>query len=333
MEKVSRPQGLPLISLVFSFRDEEEVLPELISRCRAVLRGQTARGVIRDYELIFVNDSSTDGSLAVLRKASREAGDIRVITTSRPFGVSPCVLLGMEHARGDAVVYLDADLQDPPEVIPEMIQAWRTREDIDVVHTVRRSRAGESIVKIAMTRLGYWILSQATDFKLPVEAGDFKLLSRRVVDHLVRMKEKRPFLRGLVCWIGFNQMFVYYHREPRRRGRTKFPVFGRGVIGNFLDSALISFSSVPLKFALLAGIVTVIGSLGLLMYLTLQPLGLPRLPAEFSVLLLSIFFIGGVQLLSIAIVGLYVGSMFFESKGRPNYIIREMFGFPDETET
>lgn len=317
-----------MISVVFSFRNEAEVLPELIRRTRDVLQKEEKAGVIAGHELIFVNDSSADRSQAILLEHAQNHQDIRILTTSRPFGVSPCALAGLEYASGDAVIYMDADLQDPPEVIPELIRAWQEGPDIDVVHTVRKSRAGESWIKIFLTRIGYWTLNRLMDFKLPIEAGDFKLLSRRVVDELIQMKENKPFLRGLVCWVGFKQTFVYYERQPRRLGKTKFPVLSRGVIGNFLNSAVISFSSLPLKLALGAGVVTTVASLGLFFYKLLALAGLPPLPQEFSALVVGIVFLGGLQLMAIGILGLYIHSIFLETKGRPNYILKETFGFP-----
>ncbi len=217
--------------------------------------GLVARGEVGGYELIFVNDASTDRSEAILRAEARRRGDIRLINMSRNFGVSPCVLAGMQHASGDAVIYMDADLQDPPELIPELIRKWKDDPEVDVVHTVRHVRLGESRIKRLLTRIGYATLRTVSSIDLPHEAGDFKLLSRRAVDQVVQYREKRPFMRGLVCSIGFKQERVYYDRQPRASGETKFPVLGWKVIRNFLDSAVISFSDVPLKLA---------GGLGLL---------------------------------------------------------------------
>ena len=214
LEKTSA-KVLPSLSVVFSFRNEETVLPELIQRARAVLRREQSQGSISTYELVFVNDASSDRSLEILCKEAEGHNDIRVVTMSRCFGVSPCVLAGMEYTRGDAVVYMDADLQDPPELIPELLRAWQSDEHTEVVHTVRLSRKGEPGLKLLITRIGYYILNKFAMIYLPVEAGDFKLLSRRAVDYLVQFRENQPFVRGLVCWIGFKQSYVQYHRQPR----------------------------------------------------------------------------------------------------------------------
>ena len=313
------------VSVVFSFWNEEEVLPELIGRLRGVFDILLAQKQIGDYELVFVNDDSTDRSEQILRDEARR-GDIRIVTMSRNFGVSPCVLAGMLHASGDAIIYMDADLQDPPEVIPELIEKWKSDSSIDVVHTVRRVRLGESRIKRLLTRIGYATLRSVSRIELPNEAGDFKLLSRRAVDQVVRFKEKRPFMRGLVCSIGFGQATVYYDRQPRGAGATKFPVLGWKVIRNFLDSAVISFSDVPLKIAGLLGVLfTLAGCVW--MAALLVGFGTGREVPGWSAALAGTLFMGGLQLFSIGILGSYIGGIYLETKGRPNFIVKETFGF------
>lgn len=321
---MSSPQSL---SVVLSFYNEAQVIPELVSRLRAMFGALLLEGELAWYELIFVNDTSTDNSREILEQLAGDRGDIRILNMSRNFGVSPCVMAGMEHASGDIVVYMDADLQDPPETIPSMLKAMRA-EKVDVVHTVRLSRPGETWVKMAITRLGYWILSHVSTIPLQIEAGDFKLLSRRAVNHLVNLREKRPFMRGLVCWIGFPQTTVYYHREARFAGKTKFLVLGPKVITNFLSSALISFSDVPLQFASWFGAL-----LSLLSIIYASWLGWESMKgheiSNLSIGLVIFELISGVQLFSIGLLGLYVSSIHVESKRRPNYILESKFGFPD----
>ena len=333
--RLSPAQGVPIcdrrdasavISVVFSFFNEEQVLPELIQRCRAVLERLIAAEEIGGYELIFVNDASTDRSEEVVRDEMQRRSEVRLINMSRNFGVSPCVLAGMFYAQGDAVIYMDADLQDPPEVIPDLVQTWKSDGQIDVVHTVRRSRAGETRIKLAVTRLGYWVLRAVSTIDLPLEAGDFKLLSRRAVNLVTQFREKRPFLRGLVCWIGFKQAKVYYDRQPRFSGKTKFHVLGTKVIRNFIDSAVVSFSDVPLKLSTALGLFF---SAAAFAYLILLVVGWWRggdVPA-WSATLVAVLFLGGVQLVSVGILGTYIASIFLESKGRPNFIIRDALGF------
>lgn len=316
----------PRVSVVFSFWNEEDVLAELVRRCRAVFDAETAAGHVRGYELIFVNDASTDGSEALLRREALVRPDIRIVNTSRNFGVSPCVLAGMSFATGDVVVYMDADLQDPPEVIPQMLAAWRAEPDVDVVHTVRLSRSGETRLKLWITRQGYRILKAVSTIDLPPEAGDFKLLSRRAVDHLLSLREQKPFIRGLVCWIGFKQRKVHYHRDARFSGATKFPVLGIKVLRNFLDSAFISFSDVPLKLSIFAGLASSAASLGYIFWVLIEKYRGHNIPG-WSAIMVAVLFLGGVQLLSVGILGLYVNAIFLEVKGRPLYLVKDTFGF------
>ncbi len=325
----SSAKVLPSLSVIFSFRNEEAVLTELIQRARAVLQKEQSQGNISTYEFVFVNDASTDRSLEILHKEAEGRNDIRVITMSRCFGVSPCVLAGMEYTCGDAVVYMDADLQDPPELIPELLRAWQSDEHTEVVHTVRLSRKGEPKLKLWITRLGYYILNKFAMIYLPVEAGDFKLLSRRAVDHLVQLKENQPFVRGLVCWIGFKQGYVQYHRQSRYSGKSKFHVLSLKVINNFFGSALISFSSAPLKIASCFGLLAIFVDFIIGGAAFLQMIQGKALPG-WTALMIVILFLGGVQLFCLGIMGLYLNSVYEQSKNRPNYIVDHTFGFSED---
>lgn len=324
------PSGKPpSLSIVISFRNEAEVLPELIARLRAVLAAERANGSIESHELVFVNDASDDASEAVLDEHARGHADLRVIHMSRVFGVAPCALAGLEHASGDLVVTMDADLQDPPELIPRLLEVWRSEPEIEVVHTIRTRREGEGWLKLAITRLGYLVLKAVSTVDLPIEAGDFKLLARRAREHVIRFREKRPFLRGLVCWVGFKQRQIEYVREPRSSGTSKFPIVSREVIRNFIDSAFIAFSDVPLKLSIVAGLgVTALAFLysG---WILLSYLRAGAVPAE-SAVLIAVLLLGGVNLMGIGILGLYISSIFLEVKQRPNYIVRSTSGFGSE---
>lgn len=316
------------ISVIFSFFNEEDVLEELVARVRSVFRNDLSERITA-HEMIFVNDRSTDGSLALLRNLAEGHNDIRIINMSRNFGISPCVFAGFEHSTGDAVIYMDADLQDPPEVIPQLVNLWFENQNLDVVHTKRTSRAGESKVKLLITRIGYAILHKVSHIAIQPEVGDFKLLSRRAIKQLIRFKEHRPFTRGLVNWIGFNQTTITYHRDERFAGETKFPVFSWGVISNFLDSALISFSDVPLKISLLVGFLVSFGAfcyLSIIFFMKFMHWSIPGWAAIMATMLM----LGGIQLFTLGMLGLYINSIFIESKKRPNYIIESTFGFDDQ---
>lgn len=318
----------PVLSVVFSFRNEEETLPELIDRTTAVLRGLEDAGELSGSEIIFVDDDSVDGSAEIIRERAVRDGRIRMLTMSRRFGVSPCAIAGIEHAVGDAVVYLDADLQDPPELIPELVRAWRSGGDVDVVHTQRTARDGETWLKLGITRVGYFLLQRLSSIPIHREVGDFKLLSRRAVDHLLELKESNPFLRGLVIWIGFKQVIVPYERQPRFAGVTKFPILDSKVIANFLNSALISFSDAPLKLSLGLGAITFVIACAYAVFIVIAKLcgmTVPGYAALTIILLVSL----SLQAIFHGVAGLYLYAIFLETKNRPRYLIRETFGFDD----
>jgi dolichol-phosphate mannosyltransferase len=319
------------MSVVLSFRNEEDVIPELVRRLRSVLGDLKDQGRLGRSELVFVNDASTDRSAELLLKLADGHEDIRMINMTRNFGVSPCVLAGMEWSSGDLLVYMDADLQDPPEVIPQMLVKWESEPEVDVVHTVRISRRGETWFKLLLTRIGYVILKSVSTIDLPIQAGDFKLLSRRAVDLLVQFREKRPFMRGLVCWIGLRQLRIEYHREARFSGDTKFPILGYKVLQNFLESAVISFSDVPLKLAMGLGVIASAAALLYSVWVVFEHFRGHNIPG-WSAIMVAILFLGGVQLFCVGLQGLYVGSIFAETKRRPSYIIRDVFGFPDSVQ-
>ena len=316
------------LSLVFSFRNESDNLRELIRRCRSVLSSLTSKNILSSYELIFVNDASTDDSLSVLTAGAAEKNDIKILTMSRTFGVSPCVMAGLEHSSGDWVIYMDADLQDPPEVIPVLIQKILGDLSLDVVHTVRTRRDGESALKLFVTKIGYTTLNKFSSVPIPVEAGDFKLLSRRVVNHLVKFKETRPFTRGLVCWIGFKQDFVPYQREARFAGESHFKVFSPKVINNFFESALISFSSAPLKLAIFFGLLAMLIDVVVMGHALFEKFSGHAVPGWTAMMIVMLFF-SGVQLFSLGMIGLYLHGIYEQTKNRPNYIVESTHGFSD----
>lgn len=312
------------ISVVLSFYNERTVLPELLRRMRTVFASLVRNNCVRSYELIFVNDNSTDESEKYLR-SELEKGDIVIINMSRNFGVSECVMAGMAHASGDAVIYMDSDLQDPPEVIPSLIDAWRKDPEVEVVYTTRTRREGEHWLKLLITTIGYRFINAISEIELQVDSGDFKLLSRRVVDNLLQLKEDKPYMRGLVSWIGFKQIQVFYERSKRFDGRenTKMPVFSKRVLYYWLDRALIAFSDAPLKLMLSLGLGLSGVSLFYIIIVLIQKVLGWAVPG-WAALMSAVLFLGGMQMMMLGFIGLYIGAIFRESKRRPQYIVKEV---------
>jgi dolichol-phosphate mannosyltransferase len=310
-----------LISVIFSFRNEEANIPELLKQLYCVFEKLANNDM--DYELIFVNDDSTDRSFDILLQHRQENDRIKVINMSRRWGVSPCVMAGLKEAKGDAVIYMDADLQDPPELIPVLIAKWR--EGADVVHTTRTKRHGENVFKMWLTHIAYKIINLVSDINLVTNTGDFKLLSRSVVDEVIRLDEDDPFIRGLTTWVGFHQTHVYYEREKRFAGDTHFPLFSKGPIKEFVRG-ITAFSVLPLYFALIVGFVVSFGAfLYLIAVIVMFYLGW-NLPG-WSAIMVTMLFLGGTILFTIGVLGIYIGKIYKAIKKRPKFIIREKIGF------
>jgi len=311
----------PLVSVVFSFRNEAETLPALVARVAAVLGAEPI-----DYELIFVNDASTDASMAMLVGLRAANPRIKIVNMSRRFGVAECARAGMAFARGDAVIYMDADLQDPPEVLPALLAAWR--RGAEIVHTVRTRREGESPLKTWLVGRAYRLIRLGATIDLPVEAGDFKLLSRRAVDHLLALRESDPYLRGLVVWIGFTQAYVPYVRGGRHGGRTHFPFFSRNPWKTAIVG-LTSFSFGPIYLCgalALAGLVASVLTLGYGAWLIGDESGSA---STFGLWGLALF-CWAALLGAVSIVGLYVARVYKDVRGRPQYIVASTVGLPED---
>src|SRR5579883_528332 len=288
-----------LLSLVFSFRNEEKNIPELAHQVSTAVAG------IEDlkYEMIFVNDDSSDQSFQVLKQLQNQY-PITIINMSRRFGVTPCVLAGFAHAKGDAIIYMDTDLQDPPDLIPQMVKCYRS--GAEVVHTTRTHRDGESALKMWITKKAYRIINTFAEISLPENTGDYKLLSRNVVQHILNLPESDPYLRGLSIWVGYRQDFIYYRRHPRFSGETHFPLFGKGPVREFIRG-LTSFSATPLYFSLFLGFSSIIISLLLIIYaLITKILGLAT--SGVSGVLIAIAFFSGIVLMTNGVIGLYIVS-------------------------
>jgi len=312
------------LSIILSFYNEEQVLSELLKRLRLVCCQLIQDHEIKSYELIFVNDHSTDSSETFLR-AELSQNDIVLINMSRNFGVSECVMAGMQCAEGDAVVYMDADLQDPPEVIAQLVKTWRQDPEVEVVYTTRARRKGENPMKLFITKIGYRLINRISDIQLPVDSGDFKLLSRRVVDQLLSLTEDKPYIRGLISWVGYKQAQVFYERDARFDGRSnsKMPVLSKKVIYYWLDRALISFSDTPLKLILFFGFLFSTASLFYIFVVFFQKIMGWSVPG-WTAIMSAILLLGGIQMIMMGFIGLYVGAVFRETKKRPRYLIKEI---------
>lgn len=312
------------ISIILSFRNEENVIDEIIERLRKSL-GQCD---ISGYEIIFVNDDSTDNSKNILLKYidDQNADDIILVDLSRRFGNYEGVLAGLEVSKGDACIYMDCDLQDPPELIPEMISAWQNDGEAEVVYTTRKKRLGESFIKMFFTKIGYKLLNRISNIDIPENSGDFKLLSRKIVALLLKHEERLPFIKGLVPFFGFKQLQIFYDRQPRYDGveNTKYPFFSFSVFDNFFQRVLISFSDVPLKLTLIVGFLISFISLLYIFVILIQKFFDLSLPG-WSAIMAAILLIGGIQLSLTGVIGLYIAVIFREIKDRPNYIIKKIY--------
>jgi polyisoprenyl-phosphate glycosyltransferase len=314
---------LPLVSVVLSFRNEAENISALVARLDRMFAGQDV-----DYELLFVNDASTDDSLAILLRERERNPRVKILNLSRRFGVAEGVLAGMAASIGDAVVYMDADLQDPPEVIPELLARWRG--GAAVVHTVRTRRHGESRLKMWATRIAYRIIQSGSTISLPVDAGDFKLLSRAAVDHLRGLRESDPYMRGLVVWLGMNQAFVPYERDARHAGRTHFPFFSRNPWKTFI-LGVTSFSFAPVYAAVALAAAGVLVSVALA--LAALWLLVTRSPAASQAAIVAILlFVWATMIGAVGAVGLYVIRIYKDVRGRPPYIVESTIGVAAQAE-
>jgi len=309
---------MKLVSIVFSFRNEEKNLKELISRV------DTAFKKIQNYkyELIFVNDDSNDNSEKILEEL-QESYTIKIINMSRTFGVGPCVLAGFKHSSGDCVVYLDSDLQDPPEVIPKLLTEFEKGHD--VVHTVREKRLGESGIKLFFTKLAYKTINRLSEIDLPIEAGDFKLISKRVLQKILSQKEFRPYVRGLSVWVGYKQSFVYYTREARAHGKSKFSLFSQGPITEFINGVT-SYSLKPLYVGIFLGFFSLLFSVVLIAYAFYAKFNDLAIPGTTGILI-AVSFFSGILLFTLGIMGIYIARIFEQARGREKYIIKEIKDF------
>lgn len=306
---------MKLISYVFSFKNEEKNLEELIQRVDNSVKKLNNY----DYELIFVNDASNDNSEKILLDLQKKY-PIIIINMSRTFGVGPCVLAGFKQAKGDCIIYMDSDLQDPPELLDKLIKEYEN--GAEVVHTVRTKRLGESKLKLLITKIAYKIINFLSDINLPTEAGDYKLISKKALTNILEQREFRPYIRGLSVWVGFKQSHVEYVRDARSEGATKFPLLSAGPITQFI-SGVTAYSLKPLYFGIILGIVSIFFSIILIIYALYMKFTNIAVPGTAGIII-TISFFSGIILLTLGITGIYIARIFEEVRGRGSYVIESI---------
>ena len=309
-----------MLSVVIPARNEEENIVPIYSRLAAVLEA-----IDEEWEIIFSVDPSTDLTEEVVGELCERDKRVRMLRFSRRFGQPMAILAGMEASSGDAVVVIDCDMQDPPELIPELVRRWR--EGFDVIYAQRRSREGETLFKRIVAGLGYRALSRIAEVEIPPNTGEFRLMSRRVVDAVCALQESHGFLRGLVGLVGFRQTGVLYDREARRAGSSKYNRFlGSVVIG---VNGIVGFSRYPLQVISLLGLaLSLVAFLFTITYLILKLSGYP-FPVGNPTIVIVVAFFSGIQMLSLGVMGEYVGRIYDEVRRRPKYIVESRRGFPE----
>lgn len=304
-----------LISIVVPAYNEQEVLPEFHHRIEAVLDSLPFHS-----EVLYVNDGSTDATLQVLQSLRERDDRITIVDLSRNFGKEIALTAGLNKAEGAAVIVIDADLQDPPEIIPSLLEEWK--KGYDVVYAQRLQRSGESFLKKATARLFYRLMQRMGRVKIPEDTGDFRLLSRRAVDALNTLNEQHRFMKGLFTWIGYAQKAVPYNRDPRSAGQTKWNYWG---LLNLAIEGITSFTTAPLRFAAFVGFMTAISAFSYGAYMIVSTLFLGNPVPGYPSLIVIVLFLGGIQLMAIGVVGEYVGRIFNETKQRPLYFINSYY--------
>lgn len=311
-----------LLSIVIPCFNEQEVIGETMRRLKLLC---DELGKI-EVEIIFVDDGSTDTTRQLLQHYAAEDPRVKVLGFARKFGHQIAVTAGIDAAQGDAVVLIDADLQDPPEVVHQMIAKWR--EGYDVIYGTRTDRPGESVFKLATARIFYRLLNRISTVSIPLDTGDFRLMSRPVVDTLRSMPERDRYIRGMVSWVGFKQIALPYKRAERFAGVSKYPP---SRMLRFAIDGILSFSTKPLRLAMGMGIVSVgVALLGIICALVTRLFSQTWIEG-WTALMIAVLFLGGVQLLCVGILGEYIGRIYNEVKRRPMYVVQERFGFKADT--
>lgn len=310
-----------LVSVIVPCYNEEQVIVETNHALVTTLAAIAGT----DFEIIYVDDGSRDATGEMLHAIQAADSRVRVVRFSRNFGHQLAVSAGLEHAAGDAAVIIDADLQDPPDVIPEMIARWR--DGYHVVYGMRTDRHGETAFKLWTAKLFYRFINRLSKVKLPLDVGDFRLIDRRVIDVLLSMPERDRFLRGMVSWIGFRQVAVMYSRAERRAGESKYPLLK---MLQFAADGVISFSLTPLRLALWVGFFSIGLAFAGILYALIIRLYTNDWVRGWTSIFTAVLFIGGAQLVTLGIIGEYIGRIYAEVKRRPLYVVEERLGFGDE---
>ena len=309
-----------LLSIIVPMYYEELVAYECYHRIKNVVNGIESM----DHEIIFVNDGSKDRTLAILKSIAKGDKCVNIIDFSRNFGHQAAVTAGLFNCNGDAIVIIDADLQDPPEIIPEMISKWE--EGHQVIYGKRKIRSGESKFKLLTAKYFYRVLSYMASIEIPKDTGDFRLMDRIVVEAFKEMPEQNRFIRGMVSWIGFDQVPLEYNRDDRFAGETKYPL--RKMI-KFATDGIVSFSTKPLKLTAIFGIGTIGISILLIIYTIITKIMSDTSMGWASTMCVILFF-SGVQLLSLGVIGEYIARIYDESKNRPLYLVKEKINFDNK---
>jgi dolichol-phosphate mannosyltransferase len=313
------------VSIVIPIFNEETTIPELDRRLRELLT--TLEGLGLSCEVVFVNDGSADHSLQLLRDLAKNDRRYKVLGFSRNFGHQVAITAGLDKADGDAVVVMDADLQDPPEVVAQMVGKWR--EGFDVVYGVRSRRPGETIFKRATAAFFYRLLRALTGVQIPLDAGDFRLMSRPVVLALRALRERHRFVRGMVAWVGFRQTGLYYDRSERFSGETKYPL--RKML-HFAVDGLTSFSTVPLRVATWLGALAGVAAVGVGLWALYVKFYVRGVIPGWTTIMILVAFSASVQLMMTGILGEYIGRLYEEAKARPLYVVAEQINLGDQNQ-
>lgn len=309
-----------LLSIVVPMYYEEGVAEECYKRLTKVMTDNNY-----NYELIFVNDGSKDKTPDILKRIALNDNNVKVINFSRNFGHQAAVTAGVEASAGNGVVIIDADLQDPPELIPDMVALWK--QDYDVVYAKRQKRQGETWFKLITAKYFYKFLNSMSDIDIPNDTGDFRLMDRKVADAFLSLPEKNRFIRGMVSWLGFKQIAIEYIRNERFAGETKYPL--KKMI-KFAKDGIIGFSTKPLKIITSLGLFSVLLSFIVLVYSLIAKFFGSNVERGWTSIMVAITFFGGVQMLSLGIVGEYIARIYDEAKNRPLYLIREKINFEEQ---